>query len=654
MKRPTLKWLAATLLAVLALPLLAALWVSVFGWNWARGPLQDLTSEKTGRELRIAGDLDVSFAWPVSRVRAQAVTFANPAWATATQMVDTEVAEIDVDLRQLLRGRLAFPEVRFTRPRVFLEQASGGRKTWLLDREQTDESKPLPIGHVLLDRGEVTYIDASRHTAIHAELSTLDAPAAGADPGSAARTLVFKATGQLQGEALAAHGSGGAVLAWLDESRPYPLQVKATLGRTQAQAEGSVTSLLEFTAVDLQLALKGDSLDSLFPVIGLVLPPTPAYRTEGRLVRSGALWRYEKFAGRVGRSDLAGTLQVDTSGTRPLLSGAVASRRLDLADLGPAVGARPSTPAGAAAKGQGNAARPVRVLPDLPFDTARWVRLDADVELSAATLLRDEALPLENLKLRLLLQDRRLTLDPLEFGLAGGKMKGQVTLDSRAEPLRGTAKVQLRGVKLGRLLPTVDLGKASIGQLNGDIELSGHGASVGRMLATADGRLSLVAENGEISRLLMEQVGLHLLEILQLKLTGDETVRLHCAVADFDVAGGVMEARALVLDTAVNTVIGSGRIDLRQETFDLTVESHTKVTSLVALRSPINVKGSFDKPVVELDTGRIAARGAGALLLGLLNPLLALVPLFESGPGADSDCAKLVRDARAAGPKTGP
>ncbi len=100
MNRPTLKWLAATLLAVLALPLLAAPWISVFGWNWARGPLQDLTLEKTGRELRIAGDLDVSFGWPAAQVRAQAVSFANPAWATATQMVDTELAQLDVDLRQ--------------------------------------------------------------------------------------------------------------------------------------------------------------------------------------------------------------------------------------------------------------------------------------------------------------------------------------------------------------------------------------------------------------------------------------------------------------------------------------------------------------------------------------------------------------------------
>jgi AsmA protein len=34
-------------------------------------------------------------------------------------------------------------------------------------------------------------------------------------------------------------------------------------------------------------------------------------------------------------------------------------------------------------------------------------------------------------------------------------------------------------------------------------------------------------------------------------------------------------------------------------------------------------------------------------VLGLINPLLALLPLVDAGPGADSDCAALMRDAHA-------
>jgi uncharacterized protein involved in outer membrane biogenesis len=605
--------------ALLALPLLAVLGLALFGINWAREPLQAMVLERTGRALQIDGELSLQLGWPRPRLRAV---------AAAPQMLTAEAVELSLDARELLQGRLAFPEVRLQKPRVFME-ASGARKTWLLDRLQSDDDARIPIGHLLADQGEANYVDSTAHTDVHAEFATSDAG------------LRFKAQGRWRGDALAAQGTGGAVLAWRDEVTPYPLKLTASLGRTQVDAEGTVTSLLHFSAVDLQLALRGASLADLLPATGIALPPTQAYRLQGRLVRSGTQWRYTAFSGQIGHSDIAGTLQVDSAGARPLLTGSVASRRLDVDDLLPAIGKREGTAASA------------RLLPDLPFDPARWAHLDADVALSAETLARAQALPLKNLKTRLRLQDRVLGLDPLAFELAGGRLQGLLKLDGRAVPLRGHLKLQLRGLNLALLLPKLELGEASLGQLSGDAELSGQGASVGALLASADGRISVVAQNGRISRLLMEQSGLHLLEILRLSLAGDQTVPLNCVVADFAATHGQLHVRALVLDTAVNTVVGSGQVDLAQETLDLTFRPHTKVSSVVALRSPIHVRGSLKHPVATVDGGSVAARGGGALLLGLLNPLLGLIPLFEAGPGVESPCASLVQQARSPPPKTG-
>jgi AsmA protein len=117
-------------------------------------------------------------------------------------------------------------------------------------------------------------------------------------------------------------------------------------------------------------------------------------------------------------------------------------------------------------------------------------------------------------------------------------------------------------------------------------------------------------------------------------------------VADFDVTQGRMRATALVFDTEVTTIIGTGSIDLGQETLDLTLNQKTKNTSPLALRSPIYVRGSFAQPEVQVDKGRMAARALGALTLGLVNPLLALAPLIDAGPGHDSDCGQLVREAK--------
>jgi AsmA protein len=222
-----------------------------------------------------------------------------------------------------------------------------------------------------------------------------------------------------------------------------------------------------------------------------------------------------------------------------------------------------------------------------------------------------------------------------------------VTLDGQQDPIRAHARVKARKILISKLFPTVELSKTSIGQINGELDLAGTGNSVRRMLATSSGTLGLVVAGGEISRLMMEKAGLHLWEILELQVTGDELVRLRCAVADFDVREGVMDARALVFDTEITTLIGSGSIDLGEEKLDLTFNQQTKDTSPVALRSPIHLRGSFARPAAGVDKGRVATRALGAIALGMVNPLLSLIALVDADPGEDHDCAQLVRDAKA-------
>ena len=653
-----LKWAAAI---VLGSAMLVAGFIALFGWNWLRAPVERFALEKTGRVLALQGDLTLAFAWPLPRFHAAGVTFANPDWATQRQMVSARSVEVTLDLMQLLNQRIVFPQVRLENPVIFLERGTQGRKSWLLDLNQQDENARVQIGLLTLDQGTLGYDDPASKTSIRSDLSTTTTTATAALPMASSSTgVTYSATGLFKGQALKASGTGGPVLALRDESVPYPLTLNATVGRTTLNAQGSVTSLLKLTAIDMQLAVKGDSLEQLFPLLGIAAPATRAYATQGHLVHTPGTWRYEKFSGRVGKSDIAGTMQVDVGGKRPVLVADLTSRVLDIEDLGPLIGARAGSvktaqqvaPVAAANMASVHTPSAARVLPDVPFKTDRWGSLDADVKLSAKAIRRAADLPLEDLVTRLTLKDSVMTLDPLNFGLAGGQLDAVVSLDGRNHPIAASAQVRAKKVQLAKLLPTFKLNQASLGQINGEFDLSGKGDTVRQMLATSSGKLGLVIANGEISKLMMEMVGLHLWEILELKINGDRPVKLRCAVADFDVKVGVMEAQAIVFDTEVTTVLGSGTIDLREERLDLTLNPKTKNTSPLALRSPIYVRGMFAKPQVSVNKGQVAARALGAIALGVVNPLLALVPLVDPGPGQDSDCRQLVRDARAV-PRSG-
>ena len=628
----SVKWIGGTLVVVIGLILIL---LNLSNWNWLRGPLSKTVLDKTGRHLVIGGDLIVDLGWSRTRVRTTNLTFSNPPWAQADNMVAVRNVALNLNMPSLLKRDIVMSEVQLDSANISLEKSIDGRKNWLLDRNQLDEKSRIQINSLALNQGRINYKDPAQKTDIRVELSTSVKPL---DPNSA---LVFKAQGQYRGQALKAQGNGGSVLTLRDKDSPYPLKVTASIGPTFVSADGRVTNLLQFSAIDLLINLHGGSLAELYPILGIVLPDTPPYKTKGRLIRQAKLWQYQNFSGQIGKSDIAGTVKVDTGGKRSLLVGTLNLKKLNFADLGPLVGARSKKNATEKA-----GARNGRVLPDTPFRTERWDRMDAEVTLKAESIVRPEALPINNLSTHLRLNNAVLTLNPLKFGIAGGTLAGSIKLDGRNQPIQATADLKARKIRIAQLFPTLDRAKTSIGLVNGDIDLKGHGNTVADMLGSANGRFAMVVNGGEISKLMMEAVGLHLLEMLQLKIAGDKNIQIHCGIADFAVKKGVMRSNVLLLDTDITRIIASGTVDLKDEKLDLTLVQKSKKLSLISLRPPIHVRGPFAKPDISLDKSKLAARGLGAVALAIINPILALLPLVETGKDKDSDCSRLIQETK--------
>jgi len=645
--RRALKWACGFLLLAILLPVA---YVALFGWNWLREPVSRLAVEKTGRELVIGGDLTLGLGWPRLQVRAANVKFGNPPWASRQDMLAADEVDFALDLPTAIFERhVALDIVALRRASVFLEANAAGQKNWLLDIEQKDEEASLHIGRLALEKSRLSYDEPAQKTSIVADLSTRD--------DKAESDVILNAQGRFRGQSFSAHGSGGPVLALRDESRPYPFDIEATIGRTSGRASGSVTGFSKMTALNARIAMHGDSLAQLFPLLHITLPETPAYRTTGQITHSAGMWRYQDFSARIGNSDCSGTLEFDRTdqraGTRPLLQGNLICGRLEWADLGPVIGTRNGEHSSSAPTAVKVAAERHRVLPDIPFRTERWDSIDADIKLSAGTIIRPKELPIDKLSTHIRLHDAVISLEPLDFGVAGGTFGGTVKLDGQRNPIQAAVQMAAKGIVFEKLFPTVKLKAAQIGHVSGKVDLAGRGNSVADMLATANGKVGLVVSGGEVSKLAMEMAGLHVLEIVTLKLAGDKPISIRCGMAGFAMKDGVMQAEQLIFDTTVSNVSGSGSIDFGQEKLDLTLTPKSKEPSLIALRSPIYLRGTFARPEVNVDTGRIAARGLGALALGLANPLLALIPLVEAGPGMDSDCGQLIAEVQAPVAKAG-
>ncbi|MBR8384002.1 AsmA family protein [Burkholderia cenocepacia] len=473
--------------------------------------------------------------------------------------------------------------------------------------------------------------------------------AAPAKPSGPTYAFGLKVDGRYKNVPINGTGKVGGVLAIQDTSRPFPLQADVKAGDTRLAIVGTLTDPMHLAALDLRLWLQGTSMSHLYQLTGITLPDTPPYATEGRLIGNfkphASTFRYENFNGRVGGSDLGGTLTWAQREPRPKLSGELVSNLLQFSDLAPVIGA--DTAASKAKRGDTTRQPPDRVLPVATFRTERWSAIDADVKFTGRKLIKSPQLPITNLYTHILLQDGVLSLEPLQFGVAGGTLATNAHLDGSRTPLKGRFTLAARHLKLKQLFPTQKVMQTALGEINGDASLSATGNSPAALAATSTGEVKALITNGRISRLLMEAAGLNVANVVYEKLFGNRDVNINCAAIDFAATDGMLEPKVFALDTDDALINVDGPINLRDESLDLKIHPHTKGFRIFSLRSPLYAKGTFKNPKVGVDAGALALRAGAMVGLGLINPFAALIPLIAPSNNRDVPCSELFGQMKA-------
>jgi uncharacterized protein involved in outer membrane biogenesis len=448
---------------------------------------------------------------------------------------------------------------------------------------------------------------------------------------------------------LSGSGKVGGVLALQDPKRPFPVQADLTAGDLHVALVGTITDPAHLAAVDLRLWLRGNSMARLYSLTGVTLPDTPPYTTEGRLVgqfrQSGNVFRYENFTGRVGGSDLNGSLTYTVRKPRALLQGNLVSNLLQFADLAPIIG----VDSNASKARRGNAARQPsnKALPVEEFHTDRWKAIDADVKIIGRRIVRNPNLPITDLDTHVVMRDGVLSLEPLKFGVAGGSLASDIHLDGSTIPLKGRFAASARHLKLKQLFPKFKTMQNALGELNGDAALSATGNSPAALAATSNGEVKALVTDGTVSRLMMEAAGLNVANVVYEKLFGSRNVKINCAATDFVATNGVLDSRVFALDTGDAVINIDGKVNLLDESMDLGVHLHTKGFRVFSLRSPLYVKGTFKDPHVGVNAAALALRGGAAVGLGLVNPFAALIPLIAPSNNKPLHCAQLLADEQA-------
>jgi uncharacterized protein involved in outer membrane biogenesis len=627
-------WRTSLGLAAVALAVLIALW----DWNWFKAPIERQVQARTGREFSIDGNLDIDLDWHTPTIRADALRFGNAPWSKRSVMAAADRVEFKIRLWSLLRGQVRVPDLRLTRPVLHLEIGPQRVGNWKFGR---GGGTPPQFSQLWIDRGQVSFADVASKTHVYAGVASQRGQ------NNTASSVRLDGGGLWKGSQFKVNGSAESPLALRDRERPYHVDVHARAGATRAHARGALVDPVLLRDFDLQLALSGQDMADLYPLLGIVTPNTPPYRLDGRLTRetkppNGYIWHYDNFHGVVGDSDMAGDASIETGRERPYLRADLVSKRLDFDDLAGFIGKAPQTGAGEtsnaklAAQAASDRANP-RVLPDRPYELDKLRAMDAEVRYRAHRINAPKW-PLDDMDTHLRLENGLLRLEPLNFGVASGQVRAIVRMDARENPIRTRTQIAARGLNLRELVPDLKLAQDAVGRIGGDVALAGSGNSIALMLGSSDGDVALGMGQGQISNLLMELAGIDVAEALKFLVRGDRKIPIRCAFGDFSVDDGVMTTRALAFDTTDTIIIGDGTINLRDETLHVKLRPRPKDRSLIALRTPLWIDGTFKDPDIHPDYGRIGLRGALALALGNIAPPAALLATLELGGGKDAAC----------------
>jgi AsmA family protein len=382
----------------------------------------------------------------------------------------------------------------------------------------------------------------------------------------------------------------------------------------------------------VQLALSGQDLSDVFPLLGIPGPPTPPYKLAGNLSREPNIWHLDKMSLHAGDSDLAGGIAIDQHSKPSKLTANLVSQRLAFADLAPLIGATPGKSGNVSAQQRQTEQKleaKSELFPDEPMQVERLRAMNMDVALYARKIMAPDYLPVTSLDLRVKVQDGQAMVDPLILGVAGGTVKGTMSVDARSDKPVTKADLRYKDLDLAAFFRGSDYVDTTHGKLEGRVALSGNGRSLAQVMGSADGDFVIGSTGGSISSLLVSLAGLQIVDALVLYITGDDSIPIQCVGGRLVFEKGVARFDRTILDTQKSVVHVDGSVSLPTQAVDIKVTGDPKSFSLLDLHGPVEVQGKIRKP--DISIGRVIP-----------------IPTPDFGGAKGIDCASLLQSLQAA------
>lgn len=590
----------------------------------------------TGRDLVLAGDVKIGISL-VPHLEIEQVSFRNADWGSEPQMLKLEKLEADIALFPLLSSQIRIKQIRLVGADVLLETDKNGQGNWVMGAPSSggSSSTPLPqISQAVIENAKIRWKNG-----VTGKTRTVEVDKLTLAPSDAIGNLAVALDGKIDSVPINLKGITGTLANFTQG--PLPINATGNLAGGDLAVKGEVADPAAVKGIALEVTLAGKAASDLGALFGATsLPPLGAYQLRTKVGNPDHKLVFDGLAGKVGGTDFTGRIELDPATTPVTINAAVASSHLDLADFGVKPGDQKS-----------KAPSDGKVFSAEPWDLTGLKAVNGAFRLNAQQMILGGTV-LDNLVGEGTLQDGTLKVTTLTAGLGQGTLGLAANVNGAATPAVIEARLRANNVDGAPVLEAMGMGGAiTAGRLNLVAAVQGPGGSLRGLMAGWNGGLHLEMGDGAIKNDFARLMFADLFQLVTFGGTAD-AARVKCMVTDFAAVDGIAGAKTLVVDTPGVTVVGTGDVNLRDETLHLHFDSNSKEVNLANLAVPINVGGTLAHPSVSPDplgavgnTADFAARAANTATFGVLSSLTGVGG--SSSPGANPCVSAAAAGAKA-------
>lgn len=629
-----------------------AVFAMTFDPNRYKGQIEAAVKEKTGRTLKLEGDLKVA-VFPSLGADVAKVTLSERASNEGFLSLDS--AHASVALLPLLHGEVIVDRIKVAGLKANIVKGKDGKFNFD-DLMQAKDAKPVPekdakkdaskssgpvkfdIAGLSVERSAIAYKDLASGQQL--ELS---------DVKVSTGRVAEKASGKLE-LAVTAKGSKPALDMKVSLNGNYAVDLAAK-SFAFAKVDGSANGTLDKDTLEAKISAPrieinadkatGEAVTADFKLKG-PQRSTEAVLKLGGVQGSAKALVLPSISAQIalGGPDMPKPLKLDVSGSARAdlekqtasadltskVDESTAKMKLELAKFSPPAYVFdinvdrlnldqyfPPKPKAAAPSGtEETKPAPSKTAEDTPIDLSPLKDLNANGKLQFGAL-QVKGLKLANLRAEIKAANGRLDISPHSANLYEGALTGALSVQANGN--RIALKESLTNVSVGPLLRDVAQQDRLEGRGNVALDVGGAGATVNTLKKSLDGTAKVNLRDGAIKGI---DIGALLNKVKSLGGKSDEgsantkdETRFTELNATFTIKNGVAHNQDFEAKAPLFRIAGAGDIDIGNSTLDYTVKASVVATTkgqggaerdqLAGLTVPVKLSGPFDAMKYKVD-----------------------------------------------------